>query len=362
MSVAKKIVDIPWAGEKLVSDQDQLCDNAKQIHVRAVSKTEVPQLENFRKRRSAGTHSQHASESIDAGLHAFACQVGRQFGIYDGEDLVDQSQTSVDAIHGASYITRALDSDEAIECSKGLCLATSGVQERGSHDVHALNIADMSSAVASFGTLGASYGSAVSRGGRRDLVRVTVDALGYRQGRRRHPSIDTRLVGIVQLPGNGIENTRETVFGDATAEQRVCGQGAERVVADLGIGRRGTLSHKIQVAIGTERRHVEQDEPDIDAQFRLEWHMSIYDCFVYGRSSHHAIAVAGDSIRQDGVAQLLQASLCVARRSFGKQYFKTRHVVADIQTSSWSSLSIRTHARPSRDARIASTALFRMCS
>jgi hypothetical protein len=239
MSVAKKIVDIPWAGEKLVSDQDQLCDNAKQIHVRAVSKTEVPQLENFRKRRSAGTHSQHASESIDAGLHAFACQVGRQFGIYDGEDLVDQSQTSVDAIHGASYITRALDSDEAIECSKGLCLATSGVQERGSHDVHALNIADMSSAVASFGTLGASYGS------------------GYRQGRRRHPSIDTRLVGIVQLPGNGIENTRETVFGDATAEQRVCGQGAERVVADLGIGRRGTLSHKIQVAIGTERRHVE---------------------------------------------------------------------------------------------------------
>jgi hypothetical protein len=72
-------------------------------------------------------------------------------------------------------------------------------------------------------------------------------------------------MGVMQLPRNSIEDAGETVLGDATAEQRVCGQGTEGIVTDLGIGRRGTLSHEIEVAIGTERRHIEQNEPDVDA-------------------------------------------------------------------------------------------------
>ena len=239
--------------------------------MRTVSKAEVPQLENFRQRRGAGTHGQDAGESVDAGFHAFACQVSRQLGVYDGEDLVDQGQTSVNTIHGASHVARALYCDKAIECSECLGLAASGIQERSSHDVHALDIADMGSTITSLRALGASYGSAVSRGGRCDLVRLAIDTLRYRQGRRGHPAIDTSLVSIVQLPGDGIENTGETVFGDATAKQRVCGQGAEGIVADLGIGRRGTLSHEIEVGIGAERRHIEQNQPNIDAQLGLDW-------------------------------------------------------------------------------------------
>ena len=45
--------------------------------------------------------------------------------------------------------------------------------------------------------------------------------------------------------------------------------------------------------------------------------------------THHAIAVARYSVRQDGVAQLFQASLCVACWTFGEQCLEIRHVVAD---------------------------------
>ena len=45
--------------------------------------------------------------------------------------------------------------------------------------------------------------------------------------------------------------------------------------------------------------------------------------------THHAITVAGYSVRQDGVAQLFQTSLCIACWALCEQCFEIRHVVAD---------------------------------
>ena len=43
----------------------------------------------------------------------------------------------------------------------------------------------------------------------------------------------------MKLPGDGVEEADETSLADATAEERVGGQGAEGVVTDLGISGRG---------------------------------------------------------------------------------------------------------------------------
>ena len=47
------------------------------------------------------------------------------------------------------------------------------------------------------------------------------------------------LPGVMKLPGDGVEEADETSLADATAEERVGGQGAEGVVTDLGISGRG---------------------------------------------------------------------------------------------------------------------------
>ena len=54
-------------------------------------------------------------------------------------------------------------------------------------------------------------------------------------------------MGIVQFPGYGVEYTSQTVFSDLASEQRVCGQGPEGVIANLGIGGGGALSDKVKV-------------------------------------------------------------------------------------------------------------------
>ncbi|KAG9527158.1 hypothetical protein KCV07_g123, partial [Aureobasidium melanogenum] len=88
---------------------------------------------------------------------------------------------------------RALYCDEAIESSKCFGLATSSIQERGGHDVHALNIANMRSAIAGFRAFCASDRCAMSRGGRCDLVRLAVDAPRYGQGSFQAIALRTRV-------------------------------------------------------------------------------------------------------------------------------------------------------------------------
>jgi hypothetical protein len=76
-------------------------------------------------------------------------------------------------------------------------------------------------------------------------------------------------MGVLQLPGYCVEDTREGVFCHATAEQRVCRQSAESVIADLVVGRRCALPYEVEVCVGAERRSVEEDEPGVYAEIRL---------------------------------------------------------------------------------------------
>ena len=76
-------------------------------------------------------------------------------------------------------------------------------------------------------------------------------------------------MSIVELPGDGIEHSGETVLGDTAAEERIGGQGAKCVIANLGIGWRCPLPNKIEIGISAKRRSVEEDEPDVYTELGL---------------------------------------------------------------------------------------------
>ena len=64
-------------------------------------------------------------------------------------------------------------------------------------------------------------------------------------------------------PGEGVEESDQGSFADAPFEERVCGQGAEGVVADFGICGRGTAVNEMEVGVCGEDIDVEKDEPDV---------------------------------------------------------------------------------------------------
>lgn len=90
------------------------------------------------------------------------------------------------------------------------------------------------------------------------------------QGRRGLPSIDACLVRVVKTPRDGVEDAGDAVLCDAAAEQRVALEGAEGVVLDFGVGGRGALADEVEVDVGFGDGRVEQDQPNVDAEFGLE--------------------------------------------------------------------------------------------
>jgi hypothetical protein len=46
-------------------------------------------------------------------------------------------------------------------------------------------------------------------------------------------------------------------------------EGAEGVVLDLSRCRRGALADQVEIDVGAERGGVEEDQPDVDAEFGL---------------------------------------------------------------------------------------------
>ena len=75
---------------------------------------------------------------------------------------------------------------------------------------------------------------------------------------------------IVEAPGDRIEDSSYAILGHAAAEKGVALEGAEGVVCDFGVGGRGTLADQVKIDVGSEGRGIEQDEPDVDAQFGLD--------------------------------------------------------------------------------------------
>lgn len=76
-------------------------------------------------------------------------------------------------------------------------------------------------------------------------------------------------MSIVEAPRHGVENAGYAILRHAATEQRVALEGAESVVLDFGVRGGRALTYEVEVYIGAERRRVEKDEPDVDAQFGL---------------------------------------------------------------------------------------------
>jgi hypothetical protein len=101
-------------------------------------------------------------------------------------------------------------------------------------------------------------------------VAAAVYACWDAEGGRGHPAVDVRLVGVLQLPGDCVEDAGEGVVCYSAAEEGVCGQGAEGVIADLVVGGRCALADEVEVGVGVERGGVEEDEPCVWTEVGLE--------------------------------------------------------------------------------------------
>lgn len=75
---------------------------------------------------------------------------------------------------------------------------------------------------------------------------------------------------VVESPRDGVEHASDAVLRDAPPEQRIALKGSESVVLDLRVCGRRALSDEVEVHVGTEWGRVEEDEPDVDAQFGLD--------------------------------------------------------------------------------------------
>lgn len=203
--------------------------------MRAVREQKVPEMQDLRQRRGAGAQGQHGRERIQLGLHALVKEIGGELGLDNLEAAVDEAQAAVHAVHGAAHVAGALAGDEVVEEGEGLDLAAGGVEEGRAQHVHALDVDG------GFAHVGA--GAALARAGLVDEGLVFCDS-----GRRVDEAVLVAFVRgravregrgclcIVQFPGDRVEEPDQACFCDAALEERVCGQRAEGVVADLGVG------------------------------------------------------------------------------------------------------------------------------
>lgn len=76
-------------------------------------------------------------------------------------------------------------------------------------------------------------------------------------------------MSIVQSPCNSIQNACYAVLCHAAPEKRIALKGAEGIILDFGVRGGRALADEVEVHVGAERRRVEQDQPDVDAQFGL---------------------------------------------------------------------------------------------
>jgi hypothetical protein len=76
-------------------------------------------------------------------------------------------------------------------------------------------------------------------------------------------------VCIVQSPRDSVEHASDTVLRDAPPKQGIALKGAESVVLDLRVCGRRALPDEVEVDVGSQWGRVEEDQPDVDAQFGL---------------------------------------------------------------------------------------------
>jgi hypothetical protein len=260
---------IPGRAQDRIPENDQLGHNTQEVQVRPIREQEVPQPQHLRQRRRARAQRQHGREGVQLGRHALADQVQRQLRVHDGQHLVHEREALVHAVHGAAHVARALVRDEAVERHERLGLAARGVQERRREHVHALHVGARvagAGAAAGVGALGRERERARAGAGRGGLQLGAAVGVGGVREPGGGGVVGARVPGVVQLPGDGVEEADQAGLADAAAEEGVGGEGAEGVVADLGVGGRGAAVDEGEIVVGVEDGGVEEDHPDVDAE------------------------------------------------------------------------------------------------
>ena len=213
---------------------------------------------------AAPVGSQLVIESIGVRRDDAAREPGEAPDVWIVEDVAayaDEGEAAVHAVHGAADVAGALPCQERVEGDEGLGLAPRGVEEGSGEDVHALDV----------GARGAVGG----------LLRGVAGQAraGHGGPARRHRELLLLLLllllrglvvpGVVQLPGDGVEQPDQAGLADPSAEEGVGGEGSERVVADLGVGGRGSSVDQGEVVVRGHDGCVEKDEPDVYPNSRL---------------------------------------------------------------------------------------------
>lgn len=247
--------------EDLGPHNGKLRHDADNVKMRPVGEQEIPEAQDLGQGRGAGAEGEDGGEGVDLGRHALGGEVGGKLGVDDGEDPVDEGEAAVHAVHGAADVAGALPCQERVEGDEGLGLAPRGVEEGSGEDVHALDV----------GARGAVGG----------LLRGVAGQAraGHGGPARRHRELLLLLLllllrglvvpGVVQLPGDGVEQPDQAGLADPSAEEGVGGEGSERVVADLGVGGRGSSVDQGEVVVRGHDGCVEKDEPDVYPNSRL---------------------------------------------------------------------------------------------
>jgi hypothetical protein len=74
----------------------------------------------------------------------------------------------------------------------------------------------------------------------------------------------------VKFPGNGVQDSRQTILSHAPSEEWIGSECAEGVISNFGVCWRGALSDKIKISLRARWWGIEEDEPDVDTQLRLQ--------------------------------------------------------------------------------------------
>lgn len=176
----------------------------------------------------------------------------------------------MDARHGGGEVGRNMFGQQVGQNSVGLSFRAGGVEKRCGKDVETLNIC---------------------------CLRILLRKLGRGAGR----------LFIVDAPGRGIQEARQTGIRDAPLEESIGRQGAKDVVRDLFIGRTPASVDEAEVGVGRERPNVQKGQPKIYAIIR------------------HAFFCCRNATGQDRMAEEGQGARwsCSWRRPISQSHFET---------------------------------------
>jgi hypothetical protein len=287
-------MNVPRTVQDIRPDQHQLRHNTQKIQMRAIRKQKVPQLQHLRQRRRTRTHCQHRRKRPDLRLHVVRHEMLIQLRIHNLHHSIHQRKSLMHALHRAPHVPRTLLRNQSLEPGKRLDLAARRVQKRPTQHIHTLYVSNLLRVVGGAGFRARSVCPAHE---------ACVGAAAKLTERRRGlPTVYARLVRVVEAPCHGIEHARDTVLRDAPSEQRVALEGAEGVVLNLRGGRRGALADKVEVDVGAEGGCVEEDQPDVDAEFGLDIYiLAGIEGWLFGMR-YHALAVCGDALCENRIA------------------------------------------------------------